>query len=158
MSSNQKFWGKNPWFWNIKITHKILANFASLNSSIARGALRSRRCLRARGPQAPAESQVSKRNTRIKRRKFRKDFWVILTDGSRGTETSHESPTMDLRVCQMKRREEPHSHSQLKKNIYKATCFLIMRYYFSHDHASFSSGSSHRYRTWFRAVHESLTT
>ena len=90
--------------------------------------------------------------------KFAEVFGVILTDGSRGTETSHESPTMDLRVCQMKRRERAPHHSQLKKNIYKATCFLIMRYYFSHDHASFSSGSSHRYRTWFRAVHESLTT
>ena len=60
---------------NNKITHKILASFASLNSSIARRALRSRRCLRGRPSQAPAESQVSKRNTRIKRRNFRKDFW-----------------------------------------------------------------------------------
>ena len=57
------------------MAHKIPANFASLNSSIARRALRSRRCLRKPFPQAPAESQVSKRNTRIKRRKFREDFW-----------------------------------------------------------------------------------
>ena len=60
---------------SVKITPKILAKFASLNSSIARGALRSRRCLRTRRPQAPAESQVSKRNTRIKRRKIRGSFW-----------------------------------------------------------------------------------
>ena len=59
----------------VKITRKTSANFAPLNSSIARGALRSRRCLRRRPPQAPAESQVSKRNTRIKRRKFRRGFW-----------------------------------------------------------------------------------
>jgi hypothetical protein len=57
------------------ITPKTSANFASLNSSIARGALRSRRCLRGRPSQAPAESQASKRNTRIKRRKIREDFW-----------------------------------------------------------------------------------
>ena len=41
----------------VEITPKTSANFASLNSSIARGALRSRRCLRARCSQAPAESQ-----------------------------------------------------------------------------------------------------
>ena len=67
--------------------------------------------------------------------KFAGVFGVILTDGSRGTETSHESPTMDLRVCQMKRRERA-PHPQPIKKIYTATtCFLIMRYYFSHDHA-----------------------
>ena len=44
-------------------------------SSIARGALRSRRCLRGPPSQAPAESQVSsKHNTRIKRRNFRMHF------------------------------------------------------------------------------------
>ena len=59
----------------VEITPKTSAKFASLNSSIARRALRSRRCVQARGLQAPAESQVSKRNTRIKRRNFRKDFW-----------------------------------------------------------------------------------
>ena len=58
--------------------------------------------------------------------KFAWIFGVILTDESRGTETSHVSPTMDLRVCQMKRRERAP----------QPTCFLIMRYYFSHDHAS----------------------
>ena len=59
----------------VEITPKTAAKFASLNSSIAREALRSRRCLRGRPSQASAESQVSKRNTRIKRRKIRGSFW-----------------------------------------------------------------------------------
>ena len=67
---------------SVEITPKILANFASLNSNIARGALRSRRWRRGRPPQAPAESQVSKRKTRIKRRNFRTDFWGYF-DGRR---------------------------------------------------------------------------
>ena len=67
--------------------------------------------------------------------KFAWIFGVISTDESRGTETSHVSPTMDLRVCQMKRRERAPHPQPIKIYIYKATCFLIMRYYFSHDHA-----------------------
>ena len=67
----------------VEITPKIRAKIASLNSSIARRALRSRWCLRGRPPQAPAESQVSKRNTRIKRRNFRKDFWGYFDGRSR---------------------------------------------------------------------------
>ena len=66
----------------VEITPKILANFASLNSSIARGALRSRRCLRAQGPQAPAESQVSKRNIlELSDANFAEVFGVISTGG-----------------------------------------------------------------------------
>ena len=59
----------------VKITPKILANFASLNSSIAFGDLRLGGCLRRPLPQAPARAQSPTRNTRINRRKFRKDFW-----------------------------------------------------------------------------------
>jgi hypothetical protein len=59
----------------VEITPKILANFASLNSSIAFGDLRLGGCLRVSDPQAPARAQSPTRNTRIKRRKIRKDFW-----------------------------------------------------------------------------------
>ena len=59
----------------VEITPKILAKFASLNSSIAFGDLRLGGCLQAPGLQAPARAQSLTRNTRIKRRKFRKDFW-----------------------------------------------------------------------------------
>ena len=78
--SNRKFWGINLWFWNIKITHKIRAKIASLNSSIARGALRSRRCLQAPGLHAPAASQVSKRNIlELSDANFARIFGVIST-------------------------------------------------------------------------------
>ena len=59
---------------SVKITPKIHANFASLNSSIAFGDLRLGGCLRAPGSQAPARAQSPARNTRIKRRKIRMDF------------------------------------------------------------------------------------
>ena len=63
------FWGLRYWGMiknlDSRMPPKTSAKIASLNSSIARGALRSRRCLQAPGLQAPAESQVSKRNTRI---------------------------------------------------------------------------------------------
>ena len=59
----------------VEITPKILAKIASLNSSIAFGDLRLGGCLRTPCPQAPARAQSPTRNTRIKRRKFRKDFW-----------------------------------------------------------------------------------
>ena len=91
---------------SVKITPKIPAKFASLNSSIARGALRSRRCLRGASDA-----------------KFAEVFGVILTDGSRGTETTHVSPTMDLRVCRMKRRERAPHHSQLKKKYIQSNLF-----------------------------------
>ena len=54
---------------SVEITPKILAKFASLNSSIAFGDLRLGGCL-----QAPARAQSPARNTRIKRRKIREDF------------------------------------------------------------------------------------
>ena len=53
---------------------KIPAKFASLNSSIAFGDLRLGGCLRGPPTQAPARAQSPTRNTRIKRRKTRKDF------------------------------------------------------------------------------------
>ena len=59
---------------SVKITPKILAKFASLNSSIAFGDLRLGGWLRTPCPQAPARAQSPTRNTRIKRRKFREDF------------------------------------------------------------------------------------
>ena len=59
----------------VEITPKILANFASLNSSIAFGDLRLGGCLRGPPPQAPARAQSPTRNTRIKRRKIRGSFW-----------------------------------------------------------------------------------
>ena len=58
----------------VEITPKTSANFASLNSSIAFGDLRLGGCLRGPPPQAPARAQSPTRNTRIKRRKTRKDF------------------------------------------------------------------------------------
>ena len=58
----------------VKITPKILAKIASLNSSIAFGDLRLGGCLRGPPPQAPARAQSPTRNTRIKRRNFRTDF------------------------------------------------------------------------------------
>ena len=58
----------------VEITPKILANFASLNSSIAFGDLRLGGCLRGPPPQAPARAQSPTRNTRIKRRKIRGGF------------------------------------------------------------------------------------
>jgi hypothetical protein len=58
----------------VEITPKILAKIASLNSSIAFGDLRLGGCLRTPCPQAPARAQSPARTTRIKRRKFRKDF------------------------------------------------------------------------------------
>ena len=60
---------------SVKITPKIPAKFASLNSSIAFGDLRLGGCLRGPPSQAPARAQSPARNTRIKRRKFREDFW-----------------------------------------------------------------------------------
>ena len=66
----------------VEITPKTSANFASLNSSIAFGDLRLGGCLRGPPPQAPARAQSPTRNTRIKRRKFRKDFWGYF-DGRR---------------------------------------------------------------------------
>ena len=79
-SSNRKFWGIiNLWFWNIKITPKILAKFASLNSSIARGALRSRRCLRAR-----AILELSDEN-------FAEVFGVIDDDGGHEAWTEYDT-------------------------------------------------------------------
>ena len=60
---------------SVKITPKILAKIASLNSSIAFGDLRLSGCLRGLPSQAPARAQSPTRNTRIKRRNFRKDFW-----------------------------------------------------------------------------------
>ena len=59
---------------SVKITPKILAKFASLNSSIAFGDLRLGGCLRGPPSQAPARAQSPARNTRIKRRKFRGNF------------------------------------------------------------------------------------
>ena len=59
---------------SVKITPKTPANFASLNSSIAFGDLRLGGCLRGPPSQAPARAQSPARNTRIKRRKSRKDF------------------------------------------------------------------------------------
>ena len=52
---------------SVKITPKIHANFASLNSSIAFGDLRLGGCLRTPRPQAPA------------RRNFRRSFWGYFT-------------------------------------------------------------------------------
>ena len=60
---------------SVKITPKIPAKFASLNSSIAFGDLRLGGCLRAPCSQAPARAQSPARNTRIKRRKIRRSFW-----------------------------------------------------------------------------------
>ena len=60
---------------SVEITPKIRAKIASLNSSIAFGDLRLGGCLRAPCSQAPARAQSPTRNTRIKRRNFRKDFW-----------------------------------------------------------------------------------
>ena len=59
---------------SVKITPKIPAKFASLNSSIAFGDLRLGGCLRGPPSQAPARAQSPARNTRIKRRKIRMDF------------------------------------------------------------------------------------
>ena len=59
---------------SVKITPKILAKFASLNSSIAFGDLRLGGCLRGPPSQAPARAQSPARNTRIKRRKIRRSF------------------------------------------------------------------------------------
>ena len=59
---------------SVKITPKILAKIASLNSSIAFGDLRLSGYLRKRFPQAPARAQSPARNTRIKRRKIREGF------------------------------------------------------------------------------------
>ena len=59
---------------SVKITPKIRAKFASLNSSIAFGDLRLGGCLRGPPPQAPARAQSPARNTRIKRRKIRGSF------------------------------------------------------------------------------------
>ena len=59
---------------SVKITPKILAKFASLNSSIAFGDLRLGGCLRGRPSQAPARAQSLTRNNRTKRRKFRRSF------------------------------------------------------------------------------------
>ena len=63
---------------SVKITPKIPAKFASLNSSIAFGDLRLGGCLRAPCSQAPARAQSPARNTRIKRRKIRRSFWGYL--------------------------------------------------------------------------------
>ena len=60
---------------SVKITPKIPAKFASLNSSIAFGDLRLGGCLRGPPSQAPARAQSPARNTRIKRRKIRRSFW-----------------------------------------------------------------------------------
>ena len=59
---------------SVKITPKSHAKIASLTSSIAFGDLRLGGCLRGPPPQAPARAQSPTRNTRIKRRKSRKDF------------------------------------------------------------------------------------
>ena len=59
----------------VEITPKTPAKFASLNSSIAFGDLRLGGCLPGRPWQAPARAQSPARNTRIKRRKIRMDFW-----------------------------------------------------------------------------------
>ena len=67
---------------SVKITPKILAKIASLNSSIAFGDLRLGGCLRGPPPQAPARAQSPTHNTRIKRRNFRTDFWGYF-DGRR---------------------------------------------------------------------------
>ena len=87
---------------------------------IARGALRARRCL-----QAPAESQVSKRNTRIKRRKFREDFWGYFDGRIPGYEdvarVAHDGFT---RLPDETERESP-TPQPIKKNIYtKQLVFL----------------------------------
>ena len=58
----------------VEITPKTPANFASRNSSIAFGGLRLGGCLRGLPSQAPARVQSPTRNTRIKRRKIRRDF------------------------------------------------------------------------------------
>ena len=58
----------------VEITPKTAAKFASLNSSFAFGDLRLGGCLRGPPPQAPARAQSPTRNTRIKRRKFRRGF------------------------------------------------------------------------------------
>ena len=63
---------------SVKITPKIPAKFASLNSSIAFGDLRLGGCLRGPPSQAPARAQSPARNTRIKRRKIRGGFWGYL--------------------------------------------------------------------------------
>ena len=59
---------------SVEITPKILAKLASLNSSIAFGDLRLGGYLQGPTPQAPARAQSPARNTRIKRRKFRRGF------------------------------------------------------------------------------------
>ena len=59
---------------SVEITPKSHAKIASLNSSIAFGDLRLGGCLRTPCPQAPARAQSPARNTRIKRRKIRRDF------------------------------------------------------------------------------------
>ena len=73
---------------SVKITPKILAKFASLNSSIAFGDLRLGGCLRRPPPQAPARAQSPARNTRIKRRKIRRSFWGYLDVPGSGVFTS----------------------------------------------------------------------
>ena len=59
----------------VEISPKTSSKIASLNSSIAFGDLRLGGCLRGPPPQAPARAQSPTRNTRIKRRKFRRGFW-----------------------------------------------------------------------------------
>ena len=61
--------------------------------------------------------------------KFAWIFGVILTDESRGTETSHVSPTMDLRVCQMKRRErapQPIKKKYIQSNLFSYNALLFL--------------------------------
>ena len=58
----------------VEITPKTSVKIASLNSSIAFGDLRLGRCLQAPGLKAPARAQSPTRNTRIKRRNFRRSF------------------------------------------------------------------------------------
>ena len=61
--------------------------------------------------------------------KFAEVFGVILTDGSRGTETTHVSPTMDLRVCQMKRRErapQPIKKKYIQSNLFSYNALLFL--------------------------------
>ena len=65
---------------SVEITPKTPAKFASLNSSIAFGDLRLGGCLRGPPPQAPARAQSPARNTRIKRRKIRRDFVGYFVD------------------------------------------------------------------------------
>ena len=68
----------------VEITPKILANFASLNSSIAFGDLRLGGCLRTPCPQAPARAQSPRAILELSDANFARIFGVILAYENQG--------------------------------------------------------------------------